>query len=70
MFFPPSSHGSQVRQMTHHQLQTELREVERKIEEVISLMREDWIDSKLETARKRRDKHDRDMSTAYILERK
>ncbi len=53
-----------------HQLQTELLEVECKIQEVVSLMRENWIDSTLEKARRRRDKHCGDMSTAYILKRK
>jgi hypothetical protein len=51
-------------------LQDELLEVEGKIQEILSLIREDWIDSKLEKARNQRDKHYRDMNTAYILERK
>ena len=52
------------------QLQDELLEVEGKIQEMLSLMREKWTDSDLEKARSKRDKHNGDMSTAYILERK
>ena len=50
--------------------QDELLEVEGKIQEMMSLMREKWIDNDLEKARSKRDKHYGDMSTAYILERK
>jgi hypothetical protein len=53
-----------------HQLHTELLEVEGRIQEVISLMRENWIDSTLEKARSKRDRHNGDMSTAYIMKRK
>ena len=52
------------------QLQDGLLEVEGKIQEMISLMREKWTDSDLEKARSKRDKHYGDMSTGYIMERK
>jgi hypothetical protein len=51
-------------------LQAELVVVEGKIQEILSLMREDWTDCKLQKARNRRDKHWRDIRSAYILERK
>ena len=52
------------------QLQDEFLEVEGKIQEVLLLMREKSIDSNLEKARSKRDKHRGDTSTAYILDRK
>jgi hypothetical protein len=51
-------------------LQDELVVVEGKIQEILSLMREDWTDCKLQKARNRRDKHWRDIRSAYLLERK
>ena len=50
------------------QLQDGLLEVEGKIQEMISLMREKCTDNDLEKARSKRDKHYGDMSTGYILE--
>ncbi len=63
-----SASNIQLRPMSEHQ--TELRDVEGRIQEVITLMRVENIDEKLRKARLLRDKHNCDWSTAYLLEHK
>lgn len=55
---------------TMSELQNELLDVEGRIQEVITLMREKRVDEKLEKARLMRDKYNCDWTTAYLLERK
>lgn len=51
-------------------LQDELLDVEGRIDEVITLMRVERVDEKLEKARLLRDKHNCDWTSAYLLEHK